>query len=264
MKSPLLIFLLVVISNVVYSQNTIYNRDTVVEGKVTAKRNNKEIGLKSEVTIAGTDGTYITKTTDDEGNFFYINKEIKPDLAFVISCKPIYHTLFPFFGNTTRKLVTTNINENDLPIKYIIEVSPAECRGLLPYFLFENNSAEINDETLKNFVITLNDNPTVIMELGGRALSTENNPKKLAQKRSEELKTRLVKSGIIPERLLTVNYTDTLYHIVDWYDQYFEMGDTITPLFIEKLSDPEQIKFAQSLNRMMQLRVVQTDYLPKK
>ncbi|MGE0638013.1 MAG: hypothetical protein AB7P01_16335 [Bacteroidia bacterium] len=243
-----------------------YKSDTVVKGIVSTKRNGKVIGMQSKIVVVGTDGTSVEKITDENGRFYFFNTEIKPEHAFVITCKPVDKPLYPYYANKTGKFITKGIKEKDLPISYKFEIDPSGCRGLLPSFYFSNNSFTLDSiglNAIDGLVETLNDNPTIVMELGGRAIASELNPAELAGARSEFFKKQLIERCIENERIITANYSDTLYHVINWYDLHFELGDTLTPSFISKLSDPIMIDYANSLNRMIQLKVVRSDYVPK-
>lgn len=243
-----------------------FEADTVVKGRVYTMRGTKVYPVEAELTIHGTDGRTVTTFTDKEGNYYFSNNQIPKEVSFVITSGSGKRGEDRFL-NKVKKFTTVEANEEDLPFTLDFEVDFFRgCRGLIPLIFFERNSSDQDDLTkrdIEGLVWNLRDNPTIVLEIGGRANSDELNPFELAAARAQTVYDALIEAEVNPERIITKNYGDTIHYVADWHDYDFGYRDTLSPEYIKTLTDSAIIEQARILNSSVQIRVTRNDYVPK-
>lgn len=111
----------------------------------------------------------------------------------------------------------------------------------------------------------LRDNPNVTIEMASHTdrWGTDEYNIGLSQRRAQSVIDYLVESGIARQRLQPQGYGKSrpktiTKRLARLYPQFKE-GDTLTPEFIEKLSEPDQ-ETADQINRRTEFQVLSTDY----
>ncbi len=256
---------LLFLSAVAYGQER-FMTDTVLKGTTFTKRNDQVYLLQSRLSIVGTDGSSHEITTDEEGQFYFSNQHITPGNSYVITVGS-YHKTGLYFMNTTYKFTSVGLSDFELPeIKnFELDVNHG-CGGLLPSMSFERNSFDINEfnqSLLTGLLENLNDNPTIVLEICGRANSDEKNPAELAENRANAIHRKLLAMGVDSARLVPSNHADTLYYVAEWRDYEFGYRDTLNHDHISRLTDPKVIEKARLLDSLVLFKVIRNDYVPK-
>jgi peptidoglycan-associated lipoprotein len=122
--------------------------------------------------------------------------------------------------------------------------------------------------SLDNLVETLNDNPTVTIELmshtDSRGAPADN--EELSQKRAQSVVDYLISKGIAADRLQAKGYGESQPKVVD--DKILEeykflnLEDVLTESYINQLPLDQQEQ-AHQINRRTEFRVLSTDYIPR-
>ena len=118
---------------------------------------------------------------------------------------------------------------------------------------------------LDSMAQVLRDNPNVTIEMASHTdrWGTDEYNIGLSQRRAQSVIDYLVESGIARQRLQPQGYGKSrpktiTKRLARLYPQFKE-GDTLTPEFIEKLSEPDQ-ETADQINRRTEFQVLSTDY----
>lgn len=252
-----------------------FKSDTVVKGTVTGSRFDITFPIKCIISVIGTDGTSIDVQTDDKGDFFFLNSQVKPNASFVIIVKPDEQNSHTSFLNKTGKFTTIDVLEDDLPIRKDFDIDFFACPLIdFPLITFAQNSTAIEPQEnasanllVEDIANTLQDNPTVIIELGGTASDDESNPSKLSLERAKILKTLLVSEGIDDDRLEVKALGIEPYEIFD--NDYslrskFGLTGVLSKTIIDSLQNPDLTNLAFKLNHSIRIKVLSAGYIPKR
>lgn len=139
------------------------------------------------------------------------------------------------------------------------------CEMRFPVFTFTKNSlvpvadtSFVHDgvDPLRFICDVMNDNPSMVMELGGHADSSETRPIALSLKRAQTIADTLIKHGIAPERLAAKGYGAA---------RPLKMADgtVLTQRYIRSRPKAEQ-EGLHMLNTRVVFRVIRWDYVPGK
>lgn len=116
---------------------------------------------------------------------------------------------------------------------------------------------------------TLNDNPSIIIELGSHTDSrgTVEYNYNLSQKRAQAVVDYLIEKGVPTERLRAKGYSSSTPKIVDeaMAKQYpfLKAGTALNEQIISSLTNDEQKDIAHQLNRRTEFKVISSTYMPK-
>jgi peptidoglycan-associated lipoprotein len=123
---------------------------------------------------------------------------------------------------------------------------------------------------LDKLVETLNENPTITIELGSHTDSrgSDQDNINLSQKRAQSVVNYLIEKGIVAERLVPKGYGEALPKVVDkkMAAQYtfLKEGATLSEAYIMSLSDSDLQEIAHGINRRTEFRVLSSDFKAKK
>lgn len=216
----------------------------------------------SEVRLVGSDGSIQTVRTDAKGKF---KVQLKPATDYVVVSKN------KDFLNGKGKISTKGKTASeDLYTK--VKMTAKTATVVLPNIFFDFNSWELKPESvasLERLVEILNDNPTVVMEIGAHTDSrgqVEYN-QKLSQNRAQAVVNFLKEHGVDLRRLRARGYAQSVPFVVTpelhaVYD-YLPVGQALDDAFINSLQDDAQRDAANGANRRITFRVVSDDYKGK-
>lgn len=213
----------------------------------------------ASISIVGTDGTSLETTTDGSGKY---NFELAPATSYVITAgKKDYYL------NKTGKTTTVGFEE-DKDLIQDFELDPINRVIDLPNIFYDLAKWDLRPESkvsLDGLVETLNDNPTIVIELGSHTDTRGSDSQNLAlsQKRAQSVVDYLIENGIAQERLVAKGYGETTPKVLDVQVGSFEKGSVINDAFIAKLSTTELKEEAHQLNRRTEFKVLRNDYVPK-
>jgi len=211
----------------------------------------------------GSDGITLEATTDEEGSFRFM---LKPNTDYVfVASKGGY------LNGKERE--TTKGLEQSTDIRTIIYLSNiAEAIELSNSNVFYDFAKwDLRPEamvSLDQLIETLNDNPTVTIELMSHTDSrgSDEDNIELSQKRAQSVVDYLILKDIDPARLSARGYGETTPKVITKRDNeqfnFLREGVTLAESFINSLPTVEQQEIAHQLNRRTEFRVLRTDYRP--
>jgi len=233
-----------------------------VKGVIKDERTDKVIS-GAKVKSVGSDGITIETTTGEDGAFRFMLKPTT-DYVFIASSKG--------YLNGKQRESTKGL-ETSQEFDVAIRLSSINQVIELPNIFYEFAKWDLTPESmvsLDNLVETLNDNPSVTIELmshtDSRGAPADN--EELSQKRAQSVVDYLISKGIAADRLEAKGYGESQPKVVDEkiVAQYpfLKIGDVLTESFINQLGDPEMEEKAHQVNRRTEFRVLSTDYIPQK
>jgi len=212
-----------------------------------------------EITLIGSDGSQIVKTTDEEGKFIFddngSNRFIKKETSYNLE------TTKNEFLAAKSKFSTVG-EENSK--KYIEEVfmQPASKDVVIDFpevqYAYDKSDLLVDDrinsrDSLDFLYQTLTENPSIVIELQAHTdcRGSDAYNKKLSQKRAEACVTYLVSKGIPSDRMVPVGYGEVNPRAA---------GLECTT--IEGMATKAEKEAAHQKNRRTQFRVLSFDYKP--
>lgn len=215
----------------------------------------------ANVKLVGSDGIIANSKTGSDGSFKFI---LNPNTDYVlIASREGY--LNGKGKETTRGLSTsTDFNTS---ILLTSTARPIE----LPNIFYDFDRWELRPESmaaLDRLVEVLNENPTIIIELGSHTDSrgTLDYNYDLSQKRAQSVVNYLIERGIPADRLRAKGYAQSQPKVADelLVQQYpfIGLGAKLDEKFIGGLSSEEQKETVHQINRRTEFRVLSTDYKP--
>jgi len=228
-------------------------------------RDNKsdELLNNASVKLIGSDGVTLETTTDEKGSFRFM---LKPNNDYVFVASRV-----GYLNGKVRE--TTKGLDQSTDIRTIIYLSNiAEAIELSNSDVFYDFAKwDLRPEamvSLDQLIETLNDNPTVTIELMSHTDSrgSDEDNMELSQKRAQSVVDYLILKGIDPVRLSAKGYGESMPKVISkrTSEQYsfLREGVTLTESFINSLPTLEQREIAHQLNRRTEFRVLRTDYKP--
>jgi peptidoglycan-associated lipoprotein len=207
----------------------------------------------------GSDGITVETTTSKEGVFRF---SLKPgtDYVFIAEKKG--------FLKGKERESTKGISQST-EFKTQIYLASVEVPIELENIFFDLDKADLRPESmvsLDKLVETLNDNPTIVIELGShtdyRATDEYNND--LSRRRAQSVVNYLIEKGIARDRLVAKGYGESSPKVVDKKDNeaypFLPVGTKLTEPYITSLPDEDQQEMANFLNRRTEFKVLREDY----
>ena len=157
-------------------------------------------------------------------------------------------------------------------------LEPIPEKGIeLPNIVYEYNKATLTADAknkLKELIKTMNDNPTLVIELGSHTdfRGGDEYNRRLAQRRAQSVVDYLTTQGIDKERMEAKGYGEDVPKNIDStvfskltpnLQQMFPVGTQLTEKYITSLKDNVKVEAAHQLNRRTEFKVLRTDYVPK-
>ncbi len=233
----------------------------IIYNLVGEVRDDKSGGLlaSANVQLVGSDGLIADAKTGDDGAFrFMLNANT--DYVLVASKEGYLNGR----GRETTKGVAES-TDFDMSIKLTSTARPIE----LPNIFYDFDRWELRPESmaaLDRLVEVLNENPTIIIELGAHTDSrgTLDYNYDLSQKRAQSVVNYLIEKGIPAERLRAKGYAQSQPKVVDEQLQvrlpFLSVGAKLDQRIIDNLSSEEQKEKVHQVNRRTEFRVLSTDY----
>lgn len=219
----------------------------------------KEPVADATVSIVGTDGSSLETTTDSKGKYSF---DLAPATSYVITAgKKDYYL------NKTGKTTTVGFEE-DKDLVHDFELDPINRVIDLPNIFYDLGKWDLRPESkvaLDGLIETLNDNPTIVIELGSHTdtRASDSYNLSLSQKRAQSVVDYLIENDIADARLVAKGYGETTPKVLDVAVGEFPAGSVINDAFIAKLSGEELKEEAHQLNRRTEFKVLRNDYVPK-
>lgn len=210
------------------------------------------------VSIVGTDGSSLETTTDNQGKYAL---DLAPATSYVITAgKKDYYL------NKTGKTTTVGFEE-DKTLVADFELDPINRVIDLPNIFYDLAKWDLRPESkvsLDGLIETLNDNPTIVIELGSHTdtRGSDSDNLSLSQKRAQSVVDYLIDNGIEAARLVAKGYGETTPKVLEKQEGPFAAGSVINDAFIGKQSSNEMKEQAHQLNRRTEFKVLRSDFVP--
>lgn len=215
------------------------------------------------VQLIASDGVNLQAETGTGGDFKFT---LRPNVDYIfLASKRGYLN--------GKERVTTKGQEKSRDFMVSILLSSIDKPIELPNIFYDFGKWDLRPESmvsLDRLVETLNDNPTITIELMSHTDSrdTEEYNYQLSQKRAQSVVDYLVSKGIDIERLSAKGYGESSPKVVDAeitaQYPFLKMGTPLTEQYINSLVNDEQREIAHQINRRTEFKVLKTDYQPKK
>jgi peptidoglycan-associated lipoprotein len=227
-------------------------------GKVRDDKSGKPLA-EANVQLVGSDGLIANVRTEGDGSFRFM---LNPNTDYVlIASREGY--LNGKGRESTRGL--SESKEFEVDIELTSTARPIE----LPNIFYDFDRWELRPESmvaLDRLIEVLNDNPTIVIELGAHTDSrgTLDYNYDLSQKRAQSVVNYLIERGVPTERLRAKGYAQSQPKVVDEQlaKQYpfLQVGAKLDQQFVDQLSDEEQQETIHQINRRTEFRVLSTDF----
>ncbi|MCF8278660.1 MAG: OmpA family protein [Flavobacteriales bacterium] len=228
-----------------------------LSGTVSDFKSKKPVG-GATVSIVGTDGSSLETTTDANGRYTF---DLAPATSYVITAgkKDAYL-------NKTGKTTTVGFEE-DKDLIHDFELDPINKVIDLPNIFYDLGKWDLRPESkvsLDGLIETLNDNPTIVIELGSHTdtRASDSYNLSLSQKRAQSVVDYLIENDIAEARLVAKGYGETTPKVLEVQVGEFAKGSVINDAFIAKLATEELKEEAHQLNRRTEFKVLRNDYVP--
>ena len=218
----------------------------------------------SVVQLIASDGSNLQAETGTGGDFKF-NLKANVDYIFLASKKGYLNG---------KEKETTKGQDKSREFMVTIQLTPTDRNIELPNILYDLDKWDLRPESmvsLDKLVETLNDNPTVTIELMSHTdpRNTEEYNLVLSQKRAQSVVDYLVSKGIEIERLTAKGYGKSSPKVVDAaiaaQYPFLKVGTQLSEQFVNTLPNDEQKEIAYQIDRRTEFRVLRTDYQsPKK
>lgn len=211
------------------------------------------------VTLVGTDGSQVVKTTNEEGVFTFDEENGK---RFILK-----ETNYNFEASKDDYLVAKNSistvgYENGINFYEAIYIQPASKDVVIDFpevqYAYDKSELLVNEKTnakdsLDYLYNTLIENPTIIIELQAHTdcRGSDVYNEKLSQRRAEACVTYLIEKGIPAERMSAKGYGEKVPRAAGLECET-----------IEKMKTKEEQEAGHQRNRRTQFRVLSFDYKP--
>lgn len=213
----------------------------------------------ANVRSIGSDGITLEATTSDDGSFKFM---LKPGTDYVFLAKKE-----GFLQGKERE--TTKGQESSIEFTAEIYLPPIDKPITVENIFFDFASADLRPESmvsLDKLVETLNDNPTITIELSSHTDVRGNDEfnMDLSQRRAQSVVNYLISKDIASDRLVAKGYGESTPKTVDKRDHdaypFLSEGQLLTEDFINTIDDEDLQEVAHFLNRRTEFRVLTTDY----
>ncbi|MFN8239260.1 MAG: OmpA family protein [Bacteroidales bacterium] len=213
----------------------------------------------STVQLIASDGSNLQVETGANGDFRFA---LKPSVDYILLASKKGYL-------NGKEKETTKGQEKSRDFMVTLLLTPIDRPIELPNIFYDFGKWDLRPESmvsLDKLVETLNDNPTVTIELMSHTDSrdTEEYNLDLSQKRAQSVVTYLVSKGIDIARLTPRGYGESSPKVVDQeiasQNQFLRTGATLSEQYINSLATDEQKEIAHQINRRTEFRVLRTDY----
>ena len=231
-----------------------------ITGVVKDEKNDRPIPGASVKSI-GSDGISIEAETGQDGTFRFM---LQPNTDYVfVASKDRY------LNGKERE--TTKGREKSTDFQTTIYLSAVDQVIEIDNIFYDFARWDLRPESmisLDNLVETLNDNPTITIELMSHTDSrgTDADNQLLSQRRAQSVVDYLISKGIAADRLVAKGYGETQPKAVDEkiaaQYPFLKVGQVLNEEFIESLPE-DQKEQAHQVNRRTEFIVLRTDYIPR-
>jgi peptidoglycan-associated lipoprotein len=220
----------------------------------------EEIIAGADVNLIGSDGTNLSKKTENDGTFIF---KLAPNTDYRIVAKR------GGFLNSKDK-ETTKGTTNSKEFRVDIFMSPDDSRIDLAGIMYDFGKWNLRAESmvaLEALVEILSDNPNITIEIGSHTdyRGSDEGNLELSKKRAQSVVDFLITYGVDQERLTSKGYGETMPKEIDKalakkFD-FLKEGDVLTPAFIDGLPTEVQREACHEINRRTDFGLTGRDYV---
>lgn len=213
----------------------------------------------SVVQLIASDASFLQAETGASGDFkFALRQDV--DYIFLASKRGYLNG---------KEKETTKAQEKSRDYMVTILLTAIDKPIELPNIFYDFGKWDLRPESmvsLDKLVETLNDNPSVTIELMSHTDSrdTEEYNQDLSQKRAQSVVQYLIEKGIETARLSPKGYGESNPKVVDdaiaAQNSFLKSGTSLSEQYINTLASEEQKEIAHQINRRTEFRVLRTDY----
>ena len=214
---------------------------------------------RAEVTLSGSDGTTLKRTTERDGAF-----------QFRLSPNTDYIAVVRRQGYFAQKAsITTNGLTESKTFEDVILITPLTELIEIPNIFFEFGRADLTKEStgaLDFLISIMNDNPNITVSLIAHTdnRGTDESNMQLSQRRAQAVVDYLIVNGIDEDRLKARGMGESVPRRItaDIAGQYpfLRVGQVLNEQFINALPNEEQKEICHALNRRTEIQVLTDDY----
>lgn len=232
-----------------------------LHGVVQEEGNNMPL-YDVSVKMTGSDGSSDEAKTVRDGSFDF---KLKPNVDYVVV------TSKKNYLNGKGQETTRGLKESTT-LKMLITMASTASSIELPNILYDLNKADLRPESmvsLDKLVETLNENPSVVIELGAHTdnRGTDEANMDLSQRRAQSVVNYLISKSIDSTRLVAKGYGESMPRVVTKkmaeVNSFMREGDVLNEEYINALSEQEQREAAHQANRRTEFKVLSMDFKKK-
>jgi peptidoglycan-associated lipoprotein len=229
-----------------------------VQGKVY-DADTKEPIAGTKIELFASDGSNIPFTVEKLGTYKF---NLKPETDYkIVATSPNY--LSKQYELSTKGLEQSKDFIGDFDFALSSTLKAIDLSSAIFYDLGKWTLRPESKAALDELVKTMNDNPTIVIELGShtdsRPIPMSNDT--LSQRRAESVVNYLIEKGISPERVSAKGYGQRVPRTLTKDIGHFKQGDVLTDAFISKLKTNALKEEAHQLNRRTEFKVLRTNYI---
>ncbi len=210
------------------------------------------------IELFGSDGTSVPFKTDKTGVYKF---DLKPETSYKVSAT-MKEYLNKYIEVSTIGVEVSKDFIGDFNFAMKSTRKPIE----LPNILYDLGKWDLRPESrvaLDGLVQTMNDNPTIVIELGShtdsRPIPMTNDT--LSQRRAQSVVDYLIEKGVEVDRLRPRGYGAREPRTLNNDLGHFKTGDVLTDDFINKIKAKDQKEEAHQLNRRTEFKVLRNNYV---
>lgn len=232
----------------------------------TVRDNETKVVLPGTIIqLIGSDGTLVQNETGKDGKYAFDKTIIKENTTYEILVSR--EKYFSARGQET----TVGVEKSrDFVYDFYLEAIPLKPIEL-PEILYDLARWDLKpqyQDSLNGLIITLQDNPTIIVELASHtdARASHEFNDTLSQRRAQSVVDYLVQRGIQRDRLVAKGYGKRvpreITRDIEKQGYLFKTGTVLTEEFINSLPSEAVKEAAHQMNRRTEFRVLSDDYVP--
>jgi outer membrane protein OmpA-like peptidoglycan-associated protein len=173
----------------------------------------KEPLSKMSIKLDGSDGSTIYLEADSNGYYSFDERYLKVNTGYLISV--ISNNKDYAISSGRASIFLCDTSDHRIQKDFCFGKN-TRCVGSFPNLTFKKNSSidfynnDSLDDPISWVAFMLEDNPNLVVEIGGHSGKDESKPQQLSELRAECVKSALVKKGINPLRLTLKAYGDKI------------------------------------------------------
>ena len=230
-----------------------------------------EIIVGVVVRLEGSDGTVLLDSTDATGSYYFDDTQILEETTYRLDV-----TKDDYYSEKGKETTVGLVQSKDLVRDFNLVPIPKKPI-VLPDILYAFNKWDLQpqyEDSLAGLVITMKDNPNLIIELGSHTdiRGSDEFNDDLSFKRAKRCVDYIITQGIEPDRIKPKGFGERVPRllmknktvVIKGDTFYFEKGLVMTEDYINGLSTDNEREAAHQLNRRTTFEIVGTDYIPQK